>query len=59
MRDLEAKITLRRYLDSSSYDDLMDLVETFPEHVIEFGAYETNLGNIPGRNTVIWEVRKY
>lgn len=48
---------LRSYLDGNSYDDLLTLQTMYPDHVIEFGAYECCLGDIPGRNTIIWEVR--
>ena len=43
----------------SSYDDLMTLLEVYPDAVIEFTAYDREIGNVPGRNTIIWEVRNY
>jgi hypothetical protein len=54
-----AKLLLRSFLNRSSYDDLLCIAEMFSGHVIEFSTYDTFVGNIPGRNTVIWEVRKY
>jgi hypothetical protein len=56
---LNAKLLLQKFVDPSSYEDLQSLLELYPDHVIEFGAYEINLGNIPNRNTIVWEVRKY
>ncbi len=42
-----------------SFCDLEDLFEQFPNDVIEFSSYDISVGNIPGRNTIIWEVRNY
>ncbi len=50
---------LRRHLSPSSFDDLLELLDKYDNHVVEFGTYSYNLGNIKGRNTVIWEVRNY
>lgn len=50
---------LRRYCTPSSYDDLMELLELYPDSAIEFSVYEMNVGDRRGRNTVIWEVRNY
>lgn len=51
--------TLRHYLDPSSYDWIRELLTLYPEHVIEFSTYSVDWGTIPGRNTVVWEVRLY
>jgi len=56
---LAAKTLLRARLSDSSYDDLMELLELYPEHVVEFSAAESFVGNRPGRNAVIWECRAY
>lgn len=56
---LQAKLTLQRHVDPSSYDDLMDLLDTYPGHVVEFSTYAIDLGCAPHRNTVVWEVRDY
>jgi hypothetical protein len=56
---LEAKLQLQKYMDSSSYDDVRTLLEEYPDHVVEFSVCDRSVGVIPGRNSVIWEVRKY
>lgn len=56
---LRAQMILKELLWPSSYDDLMDLIDLFPEHVIEFGAHTRAVGVLPHRNTVVWEVRAY
>ena len=58
-RGLTAKIILRSRMDSSSFEDLLALFEIYPESAVEFSTYETFVGDIPGRNTVFWEVRNY
>ena len=50
---------LHLYLDPTSYEWLQHLLNSYPEHIIEFSTYATNWGTIPSLNTVIWEVRKY
>lgn len=56
---LSAKLILEHFLDPSSYDDLMAVAYNYPDHMIEFGCYNQDVGVIPHRNTVIWEVRNY
>ena len=51
---------LKGYLDPSSYDEIMDLFETYTDGVnhpaIEFSRVPRPMGRL-GRTTVIWEVR--
>jgi hypothetical protein len=56
---LKALTFLRHYLYPSSYSYMMGLLELFPDSVVEFSTYDIPVGNIPGRNTVVWEVRNY
>jgi hypothetical protein len=56
---LRAIMELRHVCTPSSFDDLMDLCELYPDSVIEFSVYEMCLGSCRGRNTLIWEVRNY
>lgn len=56
---LHTKVMLQHLMTPSSLEDFYLLDELYPEHVIEFGTYSINLGCISGRNTIIWEVRKY
>ncbi len=56
---LIAKKILEKTMTPSSYADLEALLDMFEDHVVEFSTYAYCLGDIPGRNTVIWEVRNY
>lgn len=56
---LAAQMLLRRHLTPASYDDIQELLDLYPDSVIEFSAYDHNLGWAAGRNTLIWEVRNY
>lgn len=56
---LKAKMILQSNLDPSSYDCLMDLLDLYSEHVVEFSTYSKHYGKILSRNTIFWEVRKY
>ncbi|MBI4116432.1 hypothetical protein HY449_01670 [Candidatus Pacearchaeota archaeon] len=52
---------LESRLSAESCRDLQNLLEVFPESVVEFSAYSIPVGNLAetGRNTVFWEVRNY
>lgn len=50
---------LDKYMDPSSQDDLRAMLDLFPEASVEFTCYSCLLGDIPGRNTIFWEVRNY
>jgi hypothetical protein len=56
---LEAKLLLQKYFSPASYDDIMELLDTYQDHVVEFTTFSNYLGDCNNRNTVIWEVRKY
>lgn len=57
---LKAKVLLKHFMCPSSYADLEAIFDVVAkEHVIEFSSYSRNVGDIPNRNTVFWEVRKY
>jgi hypothetical protein len=43
----------------NSLDDLDILLDAYPDHAIELTAYDREIGSIPGRNCIVWEVRKY
>ena len=52
-----AAVVLRTVMNGNSYDDLQILLEQYPGHVVEFTALEREFGTVPGRNSVVWEVR--
>ena len=62
---LKAKIILEHFLWQSSIQEIMQCLEYFstgtqtPSPTIEFSTYSVPVGNTPGRNTVIWEVRSH
>lgn len=58
-RGVRALELMRHFMSPSSYEDLQALREHYPDAVVEFSTFEFSLGVIPGRNTVIWEVRNY
>lgn len=56
---ITAKLILQDRLDPADYDDLMRLLELYPGHVVEFSTFRIPVGTVPGRKTVVWEVRFY
>jgi hypothetical protein len=56
---LMASSLLKTYLDPNSHDDLRELLDLYPEAVIEFSTYSKPVGVLPNRSTVFWEVRNY
>jgi len=41
------------------WPDVEVLLDLYDDHVVEFSTYEVPVGCIPGRHTLIWEVRLY
>lgn len=50
---------LRQVMNPNSFDDLMELRDSYPNHVYEFTALDRCYGTCPHRNCVFWEVRRY
>ncbi len=62
---LKAELILKHFLWPSSYEEIISLLDFFSHEdsssssVIEFSSYSIPVGHLPGRNTVIWEVRDF
>jgi|GEM_PF-6946801 len=56
---LETLVLINEFMDPSSRDDVDAFFELFPDATIEFTCFSVNVGNIPNRNTLFWEVRNY
>lgn len=56
---LVATAILRQAMTDRSWDDFGELVERYPGHVVEVSVYDHCLGDLPGRNALVWEVRRY
>lgn len=59
VQNLTALTLIREFMDPSSQDDVWDLLELYPDATIEFACFPSNVGVLPHRNTIIWEVRNY
>jgi hypothetical protein len=53
-----ARKLLRATLDPSGYEWIEQLLEDFPEHVVEFSQFPVPLGTLKQR-LLVWEVRSY
>lgn len=58
-RGIEANMILRSAMDAASWDDLNSLLDEYDGAVVEFSTWARDVGVIPRRNTVFWEVRHY
>lgn len=56
---LTAKLLLDSRINLKSREWLRHLLDTYPEHVVEFTAWEVEWGTVSGHDTTFWEVRKY
>ncbi len=54
-----ARALLRSVLNPNSYDDLGELLDRYPGHVVELSALEVCYGTCENRNAIVWEVRAY
>lgn len=50
---------LNRFMDPASRDDLDALLDLYPGHTVEFTCYSVDVGFLPGRAAIMWEVRLY
>jgi len=55
---LVALLIVQHYLDGNDYVCLMDLLDLYPDHVVEFSLFNHSLGHLR-RRLVAWEVRAY
>lgn len=58
-RGLAAELMLRKVAFPASREDLLELMDCYPDHVIEFTAYRRAVGHCRQRNVIVWEVRSY
>lgn len=56
---LKSDLLLRQAMTTASYEDWQELLERYPGHVLEVSVYDRCLGDCPGRNALVWEVRQY
>lgn len=56
---LRSDLMLRLAMTPSSYEDWLLLLNRYHGHVFEVSIYEGCLGDTPGRNALVWEVRRY
>jgi len=58
-RGLRTILILKWAMRPSSWSDFEALLERYSDHVLEFSVYSCCLGDRPGRNTLVWEARRY
>lgn len=58
-RGLAALGRLKAYCNANGYDMLMELLDLYPDAVVEFSAYGKNVGVLPNNNVIVWELREY
>lgn len=56
-----AKEYLRKHMHPSSWDDLNDCIDLWPDAIIELVIFDTAFGSLAntGRNCIIWECRGF
>lgn len=68
MKNPELKITgwrakeyLRKHMHPSSWDDLSECIDLWPDGIIELVIFDTSYGSLAstGRNCIIWECRGF
>lgn len=55
---LKAKLILEHYLDPCDYDWIMELLDRYPDHVVEFSVWGVPFGVLQ-RRMIVWECRLY
>ncbi len=54
-----ARHVLARHLNQNSVEDVRELLDGYPDHVLELSALDRCIGSVPHRNHVTWELRLY
>lgn len=52
-------LILQSVMMPNSWDEFLGLRDRYPDHTIELGVYDCEVGTNPGCNHLIWEVRMY
>jgi hypothetical protein len=54
-----ADLLIRSLMTTASYEDWQELVAEYSGHVLEFSVWNDCLGDLPHRNAIVWEIRRY
>lgn len=54
-----ARMVLRRHLNENSLSDVTDLLEKYPDHILEISTVDRCIGTVPHRDHIVWEIRRY
>lgn len=49
---------LKAVLTPAAFEELEDIMDRFPGHIVEFSVYSGNVGDRPLNNWLVWEIRK-
>jgi hypothetical protein len=58
-RGLVSDLMIKGAMTPSSYEDWRELLGRWPGHVLEVSIYDRCLGDVPHRNALVWEIRRY
>jgi hypothetical protein len=56
---LMSDLLIREAMTPASYEDWRELLDRYPDHVLEVSIFDRCLGDLPHRNALVWEVRRY
>lgn len=58
-RGLRAIRKMREHMTEYDWDDVSALFDMYPDAIVEFTCFANEIGSLPGRRAIIWEVRDY
>ncbi|MEK7187328.1 MAG: hypothetical protein AAB691_00590 [Patescibacteria group bacterium] len=56
---MQALEVLHLFLWPPDIESLMELLDIYPDHVVEFSGFDRKVGVLPNRRMIVWEVRLY
>lgn len=56
---IKCQALIHQHMTDPSWSMFLDCVNRYPDHVIEVSCFSTNIGVVPGHNSIIWEVRDF
>jgi len=59
MFGFQVQLYLQQIMYPLSYENLQELINQYPNAIIELSIFNQAVGDTPGNNTIFWEVREY
>lgn len=56
---MSSRLLIQNAMTPASHADWLILLDRYPDRLLEVSIYDRCLGDVPGRNALVWEIRQY